>query len=173
MACRLAGAKPLSEPETNIVVSVWTNAGILLIGPPRTNFSETEIEIYTFLFKKMHLKMSSAKWRPFCLGLNVLTGSGPYLIGTRMMQEAAGVKNGHPHPMVQMSYDISFFISSNLSGVETGIHVFQENQINAMAADALAIDHLRLSEPQLWYWHAWLKWALVFHGEEFKLSLPF
>ena len=24
-------------------------------------------------FKKMHLKMSSAKWRPFCLGLNVLT----------------------------------------------------------------------------------------------------
>ena len=63
--------------------------------------------------------MSSAKWRPFCLGLNVLTGSGPYLIGTRMMQEAAGVKNGHPHPMVQMSHDISFFISSNLSGVET------------------------------------------------------
>ena len=26
-----------------------------------------------FLFKKMRLKMSSAKWRPFCLGLRVLT----------------------------------------------------------------------------------------------------
>ena len=30
------------------------------------------IEIDTFSFKKMHLKMSSAKWQPFCLGLNVL-----------------------------------------------------------------------------------------------------
>ena len=28
--------------------------------------------IQTFSFKKMHLKMSSAKLRPFCLGLNVL-----------------------------------------------------------------------------------------------------
>ena len=27
---------------------------------------------FNFLFKKMHLKMSSAKWRPFCLGLNLL-----------------------------------------------------------------------------------------------------
>ena len=51
----------------------WTNAEILLIGPLGTNFSEILIEIYTFSFKKMHLKMSSAKWRPFCLGLNELT----------------------------------------------------------------------------------------------------
>ena len=52
---------------------IWTNAGILLIGPLGTNFSEILIEIDTFLFMKMHLKMSSAKWRPFCLGLDVLT----------------------------------------------------------------------------------------------------
>ena len=51
---------------------IWTNAGILLIGPLGTNFSEILIGIQTFLFKKMHLKMSSAKWRLFCLGLNVL-----------------------------------------------------------------------------------------------------
>ena len=51
---------------------IWTSAGILLIGPLVTNFSEILIEIHTFLFKKMHLKMSSGKWRPFCLGLNVL-----------------------------------------------------------------------------------------------------
>ena len=50
----------------------WTNAGILLIGPLGTNFSEILIEISTFSFKKMHLKVSSVKWRPFCLGLNVL-----------------------------------------------------------------------------------------------------
>ena len=50
----------------------WTNVGILLIGPIGTNFNEMLIEIHTFSFKKMHLKMSSGKWRPFCLGLNML-----------------------------------------------------------------------------------------------------
>ena len=49
-----------------------TNAGILLIGPLGTNFSEILIEIHTFSFKKMHLKILSGKCRPFCLGLNVL-----------------------------------------------------------------------------------------------------
>ena len=51
----------------------WTNAGILLIGPLGTHFNEILIAIHTFSFKKIHLKMSSGKWRPFCLGLNVLT----------------------------------------------------------------------------------------------------
>ena len=44
---------------------IWTNAGILLIRPLGTNFSEILKGIHTFSFKKMHLKMSSAKWRPF------------------------------------------------------------------------------------------------------------
>ena len=51
---------------------IWTNAEILLIGPLGTNFSEILIALETFSFKKLHLKISSAKWRPFCLGLNVL-----------------------------------------------------------------------------------------------------
>ena len=36
-----------------------------------SNFSEFLLEIHIFSFEKMHLKMSSGKWRPFCLGLNV------------------------------------------------------------------------------------------------------
>ena len=52
---------------------IWTNAGLLLNGPLGTNFSEILIEILTFSFKKMRLKVSSAKRRPFCRGLNVLT----------------------------------------------------------------------------------------------------
>ena len=52
---------------------IWTNAGILSIGPLGTKFSEILIAIHVFSFKKMHLKMSSGKWRPSCLGLNVLT----------------------------------------------------------------------------------------------------
>ena len=51
---------------------IWTNAGILLIGALGTNVSEILIKIYTFSLKKMHLKMSSGKRRPSCLGLNVL-----------------------------------------------------------------------------------------------------
>ena len=39
--------------------------GILLIGLLRNL-----ITICTLSFKKTHLKMSSGKWRPFCIGLN-------------------------------------------------------------------------------------------------------
>ena len=51
---------------------IWNNAGLLLIEPIGTNFSEISIGIQRFSFKEMHLNMSSAKWRPFCLGLNEL-----------------------------------------------------------------------------------------------------
>ena len=51
---------------------IWTNTWISLIGPLGRNFSENLNEILTFSFRKMHLKMASAKWRPCCLGLNVL-----------------------------------------------------------------------------------------------------
>ena len=51
---------------------IWTNDGILLIGHLGTNFSEILSKIHTFSFKKMQLKTSSAKWRPFYLGLNEL-----------------------------------------------------------------------------------------------------
>ena len=40
---------------------ITTNAGILLIGPLGTNFSEILIKIYTFAFKKVHLKVSFGK----------------------------------------------------------------------------------------------------------------
>ena len=44
---------------------IWTNAGILLIGPLGTNLSETTIDIHTFSLQKMHPEISSGKWRPF------------------------------------------------------------------------------------------------------------
>ena len=53
-------------------VIIWNNAGLLLIEPLGTNFSEISIGSQIFSFKKMHLRMSSGKWRPFCLGFNVL-----------------------------------------------------------------------------------------------------
>ena len=52
---------------------IWPNVWIALIGPSGTNYSEILIAINIFSFKKIHLKMSSAKCRPFCLGLNMLS----------------------------------------------------------------------------------------------------
>ena len=46
----------------------WTNADWMSIGPSVTNCSETGIKIQDFTFMKMRLKISSAKWRPFCPG---------------------------------------------------------------------------------------------------------
>ena len=60
------------SPERRQAI-IWTNGGILLIGPLGTKFSEILIKIHAFSTKKMQLKMSSGKRRPFCLGLNVLT----------------------------------------------------------------------------------------------------
>ena len=52
--------KPLSD---------WTNVGLLLIGLLGTNISESWMKIFQISYKKINLKMSSAKC--FCLGLNV------------------------------------------------------------------------------------------------------
>ena len=59
------------SPARRLVI-IWTNAAILLIRPSKTNFNEILIEIDVFSFRKINLKMSSGKWRPFCLGLNIL-----------------------------------------------------------------------------------------------------
>ena len=63
----------------NCLSPVWcqaiirTDAAILSITPYGTYFSEILFKIQKFPFTKMHLKISSAKCRPFCLSLKVLT----------------------------------------------------------------------------------------------------
>ena len=51
---------------------IWANAEILLIGPLGINFNEILIKINSVSFTEMHLKISSAKWCLFRLGLNQL-----------------------------------------------------------------------------------------------------
>ena len=60
------------SPERHQAI-IWTNAGILLIGPLGTNVSEILIAIQTFSLKKIRLKMSSAKCCSFRPGLNELS----------------------------------------------------------------------------------------------------
>ena len=62
------------SPSRHQAIS-WTNGGILLIRNLETNLSEILSEIYTFSFKKIHLKMSSGICRPSCLGLNMLNST--------------------------------------------------------------------------------------------------
>ena len=95
---------------------IWTNAGILLIGPLGTNFSENLIGIQTFSFKKMPLKMSSAKWRPFCLGLNVLMPAAGFSSPTNV--------DFHKCRHIQMSLHLSGYIhpQSNNSLVKNRIY---------------------------------------------------
>ena len=71
--CCLLKCQSSQQNKTRRQAIIWTNAGILLIGSSGTNFSEILSEINTCSFKEMYLKTSSAKWRPLCLGLNVLT----------------------------------------------------------------------------------------------------
>ena len=59
---------------------IWINAGILSIELLGTNFNEILIEILTFSFKKMRLKVSSAKGRLFSLGLNELNQKSGFII---------------------------------------------------------------------------------------------
>ena len=70
---------------------IWTNAGISSIEPDGTNCNEISIEIHTFSFKKMHLKRSSRKWRPFCLGFNVLNHelTGPSVFTSSWLRPCA------------------------------------------------------------------------------------
>ena len=62
MACRLLGAKPLSGTMLDYCELDF-----------RTYFSEILIKIQNFSLNNVHLKMSSAKFRPSYLGLNVLS----------------------------------------------------------------------------------------------------
>ena len=62
MACRLVGSNPFLNQCVNI-----------LIGPLGTNFSEILIEFFSFSFNDFWNYGLSAKRRPFCLSLNVLT----------------------------------------------------------------------------------------------------
>ena len=101
---------------------ICTNAGILSIGPLGTNFSEIQIGIQTVSYKKMHLKMSSVKWRPFCLGLNVLTRIIRYQ-NDNPSQWPPGVMTHHHCLSYISDLDISFEELNKLT------HIVQDSSI--------------------------------------------
>ena len=96
---------------------IWTNAGILLIGLLGTNFSEILIEIYTFSFKRMHLKMSSGKMvailsRPQCVNL-VQCAMIFRSLDISMADQRSPVNLGYRQICVYMCADGSHCINTN------------------------------------------------------------
>ena len=107
---------------------IWTNAGLLSIGPMRTYFSENLIKIQQFSLKKMHVKMSSAKWRSSCLGLNVLITIDCRELMSRVREDGHRIMDAQPSEatvgnMVRRGrsedrqLQQSLFVTSNISSV--------------------------------------------------------
>ena len=71
-----------------------TNAELLSVGLLGTNLGDILIKIQNVSFMKMYPKISSVKWRPFCLGLNVLTHLPLYRIYASMNRTNIGSDNG-------------------------------------------------------------------------------
>ena len=90
---------------------IWTNVVILLIGFLETNFSEILIEIH-FLYRIMHLKMSSGKWWPFCLGLNMLIETSTHSPKYYFAYRYASHYVIHSHGQLNDNVIITFFAST-------------------------------------------------------------
>ena len=86
-----------------------TNAELLLILPLGTNFGEILIKILTVSLKKMCLKWSSAKWRPFCLGLNVLTYVLLWYVGLSLLDDYSKKSWGNSGIYLENKYIRSYF----------------------------------------------------------------
>ena len=98
MACHLVGANPSSEPMMEYCyLDNWEQTSV----KSQSKFIE---------FKKMHLILSSGKWQPSCLGLNLLTQKwcpgtqGRLHLGhSNQAPKLLLVKNGLQAPLFQRS----------------------------------------------------------------------
>ena len=144
---------------------IWTNYGILLIGPLGTNVSEISIEILTFSFKKKRLKVSSAKCRPYCLGLNVLIPLRSHrlnqrwlcvdqMLGPNLNEILFGlIENVSPKKispyMVKVTWQLTYFpwtrlwsLSTNIGGAIIKMNEVVSNQLF----------HIKITVEQGRYW---------------------
>ena len=95
---------------------IWTNTGILSIRTSGTKFSEILSEIHTFTFKKMHLKISFAKCRQFCLGLDVLIFTDGCIVEASTIQFSSSFNNTSISETVSTGFnnDLSFHFPAKI-----------------------------------------------------------
>ena len=88
MACRLFGAKPLPESMMEYCyLAPWKQTSVK---------SQSK---FIIVIQEMHLKISSGKWWPFCLGLNVLIISNQWSWKLRS-PASTEIKKNHLYPVV-------------------------------------------------------------------------
>ena len=119
---------------------IWTNDRLLLIGHLGRNLSEILIIIHAFSFKKMHLKMSSAKWRALYLGL--IHGSinhaiidldnRPFVAKTHLWT------NADLSSSTTSSTTVVVWTSINVTGNTQYIHSFHSNLFKNMHISCLS-----------------------------------
>ena len=154
---------------------IWTNAGILLIELLGTKFSEILITIQAFSFKKMHLRMSSAKWRLFRLGLNVFTLIPVWTSSNYISYKVWGEVT-YPSPnfngcTVEVWVWISNFIFHTLLGMWLLIHnVIKFNHVGKRGHRCCIIGLCSCKSEDIIYTR-WLIWTTYCHYNAVKSAL--
>ena len=113
---------------------MYTNAMSLSITPLGTNFGDILIKIQTFSFRKMHLEMSSAKWRPYSL----ISGSIYCYINIKVLKYDNYFTYAWLHLFLSISEYFSYYtfvciseyihISSDNNNHPMGYYVHQETR---------------------------------------------
>ena len=102
---------------------IWSNAGILFNWTLGTNFSEILSEIDSFSFKQMRLKMSSGKWRPYCLGLNVLTHWGRDKMAAIFQTTFSNGFSGNENVWISINISLKFVPRGPINNIPTLLQV--------------------------------------------------
>ena len=129
---------------------IWTNAGLLSIGPIGINFNEIWIKIENFSLMKTHLKMSPSKWWPFCKGADELTFSCIIMEGGMWCQYKPWY---HCERYVGLMFGHRYDLLSEVSGCSKKVGISDMGKNNPLR---LTIDFLRLypdlPEAKKTYW---------------------
>ena len=127
--------------------------------------------MHIFSFKKMHLKMSPGKWRPFCIGLNVLRCLVNYELPGHQQQTAGPLFEKEGGFFVQGSGKWSYYVffimwSNNLGSISISI------SLNVRSWRSQSVCMFRIFQL-LWWWAIWqiLVWYEHFYKSQMFKSL--
>ena len=98
---------------------IWSNAGILFNWTLGTNFSEILSEIDSFSFKQM----PSGKWRPYCLGLNVLTHWGRDKMAAIFQTTFSNGFSGNENVWISINISLKFVPRGPINNIPTLLRV--------------------------------------------------
>ena len=130
---------------------IWTNAGILSIEPLGTNFSENWTKILIFSFKKMRLKMSSAKVAAILSGGDELRHIG---------EKPSPEPWGQTSVKFKSKYQNTFFAEMYLKSLYTPKRCWQNishlNEASCVLTHLPLVVHTCISEPG----HHWFRQEL-------------